>query len=180
MLFPPCAVQRFKEYSKLREEAPDEVFLMDIEHWPGFGPAPGPDFPCLVTRGKVIMFKRGECKQWTLATGNEHLFAQGFNMWPNLCGKKFPCARLRPEMSQLEPYQKKLRAGNSMNLIVQASWMIYVLANIRRVEKTCIRSLSMPEGDDSEGEASCISAASDNLCVSPLGSSGQSSEELLG
>eukprot|EP00959_Pyramimonas_sp_CCMP1952_P049559 1035233-Pyramimonas_sp.AAC.1 len=88
--------------------------------------------------------------EWQLALGKDHLFAQCFNVWPYI-GSKFPVARLCPELQTLGDCARKALAGITKNLPIQASWMIYVLSNIRRI-KSVIPTPVLPVKSDNSAE----------------------------
>eukprot|EP00959_Pyramimonas_sp_CCMP1952_P465403 9488234-Pyramimonas_sp.AAC.1 len=147
VVFTPGLIDRFAAWKKKHRNS--DYVIADIDHWPGHGPRAGEDFPCLLTHGTVVLI---EGDKWKLALGKEHLFAQGFNIWPRM-HPTFPTARPLPEMMELKEYQARTVGGNCMNLAIQASWMIYVLANIRKV-KSFIPAPILPtnaESSDDQG-----------------------------
>ena len=98
------------------------------------GPAGSRLWPTQLTHGPVIAFKTNEDGEvsWRMATAMEHLAALGWNVFaPSdafpLCNLKFAIEHLR-----LTPGQVKTLTGNSMHLLTQMSFMLYILAQCGR------------------------------------------------
>jgi len=102
MILSPSALLRHQSHMLNREKLYGNGatnYFADLDHWPGMGASGGRKIPTLVTHGIVMEFPCDD-KPWRIALGAEHLFAQGFNMWPGE-SPGFPTARLLPNASSV-------------------------------------------------------------------------------
>ena len=105
------------------------------------GPAGSKMWPTQLTHASVIAFTAsGEdgTVSWTMATCMEHLAALGWYVFGS--SDRFPICKLKDviESLKLTPQQVKTLTGNSMHLLTQMSFMLYILAHCGK--KTADRS----------------------------------------
>ena len=123
-------------YTGLRSEyeGVGGAYLADVHQWPGaktgYG---GPFFPVQLTHGDVVSWSKSR-----VATGMEHLCAQGYHVLPTRSGFMSPLAEY---MQSLPEAVVKELSGNGWCLPVLAAWSLYVWAH-------CIRlPLASPSAD---------------------------------
>ena len=96
------------------------------------GPAGSKMWPTQLTHASVIAFRAsGEdgSVSWNMATCMEHLGALGWHVFGS--SDRFPTRKFKSviETLKLTPQQVKTLTGNSMHLLTQMSFMLYILAH---------------------------------------------------
>lgn len=137
LLVPPGAVHRLEAWRSWWQEHPDlagRPFCCDLEHWPHTkGSTGGPDLPVILTHGTTAALGiGGDVNAWRLATPLELLGAMGWPVHPQECGR-FGVLLVRSYFEAMSSRQMKVAIGNSMHLVTQAAWMLYILSNVARV-----------------------------------------------
>ena len=146
--------------------------LFDCDHWPGSSKGRQSSlFHCQLTHGTV--FSKSTCR---IATGKDHLFAQGIDICaPD--GDRFESCTL-PFVEALKRTDQILLAGIGMHLTSYRAWMLYVLCNCRRRPR-CDPHDVLVHNEDSESDAD-QDEVTDELpspSVSPLGPEGAGCDE---
>lgn len=133
-VLPPGGIQRMRDWHERMESLTGHAGLLvaDLDHNTTAGSSAGLDWPVQLTHGSICLLKEN-ITDWRLATGLECFGAMGFNMHPH-DDCKFPRSKLFPYLKQLPPYQQKMLSGNGMHLLTQASFVMYVLANVAPVD----------------------------------------------
>ena len=131
----PDQLQIFKEYKNLEQEiSPGIMFLGDLQQHPGMASSAGEDWPCRLTHGSVMSFRTTlESQKPRLATGLEHLGAQGFHLFPATT-KDYPLSKMSGIFRGLKQEEQKQLSGNGMHLAVIGSWVYFVLGNVMRID----------------------------------------------
>ena len=126
-------LQIFQEHleEKAEKQGLDGSFIADIQQHPGRASSSGPDFPCQLTHGTVVTF-RDDGKGPRIATGMEHLGAQGYHLFEASCCDH-PLSKMLQPFQKLKEREQKLVSGNAVHLAPLAAWLFYNLANIERV-----------------------------------------------
>ena len=159
-LLPPCGLQRYCAWDKLRaeNEGIGGSYLADIEHHPGRGSG-GSLFPCLLTHGTVVDWEVGRP-----ATSMEHVAAQGFHVF----GDHKYNSRITSCLRSLQAYRVKRLAGNGICLPAILAWMVFVWSNtVKRLPPPLARnqfsrmvtfsgSLPVPEDDDDDDDIDIV------------------------
>ena len=138
---PAGMAQRYREWQDFySSHSGCPGYCCDLDHHPeSRGSAGGMSFPVQLTHGHILCFS-GNQEEWQLATAKEHMCANGFHAVPSATPPEFPLCGLVPVLDSLglEPRQLKELSGNGMNLATQSSWMLYVMANVERIDRTVV------------------------------------------
>ena len=141
MVLPPGALVRVFEHMQTRSSMED-VLIADVEQNVGRG-AGGSEWPVQLTHG-TFMHITDDIATTKLATSFEHMIAMGWNIYAregSLPPRSSTASIL--ENGTFSRREIKMMAGNSMHVVTQAAWMVYVLSNIvRRPEPKASRGLT--------------------------------------
>ena len=136
MILPPGALVRAFTHNGNRETlAADEVLIVDVDHNVGSkGSTPGSEWPVQLTHGTFMNITE-DIADMQVAVAREHLLAMGFNMYPPE-GSLLPPSPLVTALSACSMSRSEIKrlGGNSMHMVTQAAWMMYVLSNLIRRE----------------------------------------------
>ena len=151
---PAGMAQRYREWQEhFKQQSAAPGYMCDIDHHPkSKGSAPGHMFPVQLCHGHILKFGCSE-HHWQIATGKEHMVANGCHALDACTSKAFALCPLVPVLDSLNltAGQLKTMSGNGMNLLTQSSWMTYVMSHVIRIdqEPTGLSSASgSPSGDD--------------------------------
>ena len=127
--FPAGAVMRlaeWKEHIWLNEElAKEEDLMIDLDHHPSSkGCSTTPQWPVQLSHGTILCLKQDQ--SWRLATGMEHFFAMG---WDIMAEQKTGMVTM---LEGLTTSQQKTLSGNSMHLLTQSAFMLFVISSCVR------------------------------------------------
>lgn len=134
-LLPPGMANRFSKWAELQEKhaGPTGAYLGDLDQWPnvktGCG---GPLWPVLLTHGHIASFSRNR-----IATGDEHLLAQGVVMFDGITDSF--SSLLRPFLQPLSRKDKIFLAGNGLCAATWGAWFLYVMSNLRRIPEPVVQ-----------------------------------------
>lgn len=142
----PGQLQIYSEYAaaKSKLQSLGGALIADLGQHPHTASTAGPDWPCQLTHGTVISFSHGH-GQHRVASGLEHLGAQGFHLFPSTT-KDYPVSKMRGIYDTLRFREQKHISGNGMHLAVVASWLSFVLGNVVRVGGVRLRDMSFKRG----------------------------------
>lgn len=150
LLLPPGQAETFSAYGEQMEQlaGPSGSYLADLEqNEHGKTSGGGPLFPICITHGVVCSFSKSR-----IATGEEHLAAQGVNMFGDRIAPTF-ASRLSPVLKKLSRREQIFVAGNGLCVPAFGAFLLYVLGNIRRRPSSRI-PLPMPSSPASWQPAS--------------------------
>ena len=151
-LGPPGMNQRFSEWqlhcTDTHYKQENEGYLCDLDHHPRTkrSCSGGRVFPTLLTHGTVCSIDGPH--SWRLATPTERFVSLGFHCLPDTC-HDHPQSRLMRVISSAGLTQRQIEqiTGNGMHLQAQACWMVYVLANTKRVDWACSINHGLPPAE---------------------------------
>ena len=103
-------------------------------------------FPAMLTHGTVCSIDGPD--SWRLATPTERFVSLGFHCLPDTC-RDHPPSRLMRVISSAGLAHRQIEqvTGNGMHLQAQACWMVYVLANTKRVDWACSINRGLPPAE---------------------------------
>jgi hypothetical protein len=107
------------------------TYIADIHQHPGAASTPGPDFPSQLRHGMVTSFRQGG-EVPRLASGLEHLSAQGFHLFPDTT-KDHAFTKMLPIFSRMRDSDLKDVSGNGMHLAPLSAWLVFCLANVAKI-----------------------------------------------
>ena len=128
-LYAPGQLLRWKDYEKLRSEAPGspQSWFADLEQSPQAGAStPGVVMPCMLTHGTI--------HAWSVdrpVTGLELYLAHGWNVYPEKTGQQLGC-QITSDLRKLRVSCQKTLLGNGWHLPSISAWILYCVAHTVR------------------------------------------------
>ena len=106
---------------------------IDVDNNPGRkGASAGDDWP-VILRSCNILYLSEDPEEWYMPSVLEMFGAMGFHMH-DATTADYPLSILHSIVSKLKPCQQKQLVGNGMHLVTQSAWMLYVLANVTKLD----------------------------------------------
>ena len=171
--FSPGIIRRINEWESKKKNdltiVQTSPCSVDLDHNVNKGNSHGPWIPTQLQHNTFMDINHSD-RPWRVATGMEHFAAMG---WPvfgpmQLMFGKNPMTKI---FADLPIRSQKSLSGNSMHLVTQAAWMMYVLANVVPVEKFQPRRTMGSANDEWDDEvvdlADVTDAVTDRDAVGP-------------
>ena len=155
-ILPVFSRQIYDEYEAVRHEFQSlgGKYLCDLHQHPRLAGSQGSEFPSQVTNGLVVSMPDEKAGGgFKIASGFDHLSANGFHVCP-AAQTVFPPSKLITIFRSLTEANRKSLSGNGVHLACVGAWLVYILANVVRIDKpVSIRCLPCSDFSDDYDDA---------------------------